>query len=111
IHSGATGGAFGPRSPLLAANRRGGSHSVTVASDSMPGPKLERTATGLPSRSSTSVGTNQDETPGPVAIACQTSSGVPGTSTSTWTDRRPDASLFRGMLAPWYGEESGIRNQ
>ena len=28
-------------------------------------------------------GTNQDETPGPVAMACHTSSGVPGTTTST----------------------------
>jgi hypothetical protein len=27
-----------------------------------------------------------------VAIACQTSSGVLGTSTSTWTERRPEAS-------------------
>ena len=47
----------------------------------MPGPKFIVTATGFPSRSSNSAGTNQDEMPGPVAIACQTSSGVPGTST------------------------------
>ena len=35
-----------------------------------------------PSRSSTVCGTNQDEMPGPVAMACHTCSGVPGTSTS-----------------------------
>jgi hypothetical protein len=44
----------------------------------MPGPKFNFTATGLLSRSSNSVGTNQEEMPGPVAMACQTSSGVPG---------------------------------
>ena len=49
-----------------------------------PGRKFIFTATGFPSRSSNAVGTNQDEIPGPVAMACQTSSGVPGTSTSTW---------------------------
>src|SRR5262249_34696780 len=57
---------------------------------------------GFPSRSSNSAGTSQDEIPGPVAMACQTSSGVPGTSTSTWTDRRPDGSFFTLMLAPLY---------
>jgi len=41
------------------------------------------------------------EMPGPVAMACQTSSGVPGTSTSTWTERRPEASFFTLMMAPW----------
>ena len=46
----------------------------------MPGPKFNFIATGFPSRSSNSAGTNQDEMPGPVAMACQTSSGVPGTS-------------------------------
>ena len=50
-----------------------------------------------PSRSSTSLGTNHEEMPGPVAMACQTSSGVPGTSTSASTERRPDASFFTGM--------------
>src|SRR5205814_764444 len=84
-----------------AANIRGGSQSVTVARDSMPGPKFIFTATGFPSRSSNSVGTNQDEIPGPVAMACQTSSGVPGTSTSTWMDRRPEGSFFTLMMAPW----------
>ena len=57
---------------------RGGSQAVTTERDSMPGPKFNVTATGFPSRSSNSVGTNQDEIPGPVAMACQTSSGVPG---------------------------------
>jgi hypothetical protein len=45
-----------------------------------------------------SVGTNHDDTPGPVAIACHTSSGVPGTSTSTWTQRRPEGSFFTLMM-------------
>jgi hypothetical protein len=26
---------------------------------------------------------------------------VPGTSTSTWMERRPDASFFTLMLSPW----------
>ena len=52
---------------------------------SIPGPKFE---TALPpTRSSTSLGTNHEEIPGPVAIACHTCSGVPGTSTSAWTQR------------------------
>src|SRR5918993_627823 len=70
-----------------------------VESDSMPGPKLQTMAP--PARSSNFAGTNQDEMPGPVAIACQTSSGVPGTSTSTWIERRPEASFFTLMTAPW----------
>src|SRR5262245_13636210 len=84
-----------------AANIRGGCQAVTTARLSMPGPKFIFTATGLPSCSSNSVGTNQDEMPGPVAMACQTSSGVPGTSTSTWMERRPEASFFTLMMAPW----------
>src|SRR5262245_40085006 len=84
-----------------AANIRCGSQTVKTARLSMPGPKFIFTATGLPSCSSNSVGTNQDEMPGPVAMACQTSSGVPGTSTSTWMDRRPDGSFFTLMMAPW----------
>ena len=36
-----------------------------------------------PSRPSTSAGRNQALMPGPVAMACHTSSGVPGTSSST----------------------------
>ena len=66
-----------------------------------PGRSSSVTATGFPSRSSNSAGTNQDEMPGPVAMACQTSSGVPGTSTSTWMERRPEASFFTLMMAPW----------
>src|SRR5580704_11125354 len=84
-----------------AANMRGGSQAVKTARDSMPGPKFIFTATGFPSLSSNSVGTNQDEIPCPVAMACQTSSGVPGTSTSTWMDRRPEGSFFTLMMAPW----------
>src|SRR5207249_9772952 len=90
-----------PQPSPCAANIRGGSQAVTTERDSMPGPKFNVTATGFPSRSSNSVGTNQDEIPGPVAMAFQTSSGVPGTSTSTWMERRPEASFFTLMRAPW----------
>src|SRR5213079_2438583 len=99
LHSVAIGGEPPQPSPC-AANIRGGSQAVTTERDSMPGPKLNVIATGLPSRSSNSAGTNQDEIPGPVAMACQTSSGVPGTSTSTWTERRPEDSFFTLMMAP-----------
>src|SRR6202789_2716109 len=98
LHSSAMVGEPGAQPGASAANLRGGSQAVTTELDSMPGPKFNFTATGFPSSSSNSVGTNQDEIPGPVAMACQTSSGVPGTSTSTWTERRPDASFFTLML-------------
>src|ERR1700683_5745146 len=101
LHSSAMTGEPGTQPGASAAKRRGGSQAVTTELDSMPGPKFNFTATGLPSRSSNSVGTNQDEIPGPVAMACQTSSGVPGTSTSTWTEWRPEASFFTLILAPW----------
>src|SRR5271154_1314715 len=101
LHSSAMIGEPGAQPGASAANLRGGSQAVTAELDSMPGPKSNFTATGFPSRISNSVGTNQDEIPGPVAIACQTSSGVPGTSTSTWTEWRPDASFFTLMMAPW----------
>src|ERR1700729_154831 len=103
LHSSAMTGEPGAQPGASAANLRGGSQAVTAELDSMPGPKFNFTATGFPSTSSNSVGTNQDEIPGPVAIACHTSSGVPGTSTSTCTDRRPDASFFTlmMMIAPW----------
>src|SRR5262249_39305921 len=84
---------------LSATKRLGASHAVIVAGQSMPGPKLGTISP--PWRSSIRVGTNQDETPRPVGMAGQTSSGVPGTSTSTWTERRPDASFFTLMMAPW----------
>src|SRR5437773_9880248 len=90
-----------PQPSPCAANIRGGSQTVTAARASMPGPKFIDTATGFPSFSSNAVGTNQDETPGPEAMACQTSSGVPGTSTSTWMERRPEGSFFTLMMAPW----------
>jgi hypothetical protein len=92
LHSFAIGGEPGTQPSDWVAHFCGGSQAVTAEVDSMPGPKFNFTATGFPSRSSNSAGTNQDEIPGPVAMACQTSSGVPGTSTSTWTERRPDAS-------------------
>src|SRR5437868_1793087 len=72
-----------PQPSPCAANIRGGSQVVTAERDSIPGPKSNVTATGFPACSSNLVGTNQDEIPGPVAMASQTSSGVPGTSTST----------------------------
>src|SRR5262249_33645534 len=92
---------FGPKSCLSVANRCGGSQAVTVEIKSMilTGPTWETTAP--PMCSSTSVGKYQDGIPGPVAMACPTSSGVPGTSTSTWTDRRPDASFFTLMITPF----------
>src|SRR6202790_491915 len=102
-HSSAMTGEPGAQQGASAANVRGGSQAVTTELDSMPGPKFNFTATGFPSHSSNSVGTNQDEIPGPVAMACQTSSGVPGTSTSTWTERGPEASFFTLMTAPWDG--------
>ena len=75
----------------------------------MPGPKSQTMEP--PSRSSTVVGTNQDEMPGPVAIACQTSSGVPGTSTSASTERRPEASFFTGMMAPPFSPMRLVRQR
>jgi len=59
-----------PQPSPCAANIRGGSQAVTTERDSMPAPKFNVTATGFPSRSSNSVGTNQHEIPGPVAMAC-----------------------------------------
>jgi hypothetical protein len=59
--------------------------------DSMPGPKF---ITIDPfARGSSSAGTNHAVSPGPVAIACHTSSGVPGTSVSAAMKRRPDGSF------------------
>src|ERR1700734_1483635 len=103
LHSSAITGEPGTQPGASAANLRGGSHAVTTELVSMPGPTFNFTPNRLPSRSSNSVGTNHDEIPGPVAMACQTSSTVPGTSTSTWTERRPDASFFTLMMAPWDG--------
>src|SRR5207253_1719960 len=97
IHSVATGGASGPKSELSATNFRGGSHAVIFATESIPGPKW---LVHVPAAASTSVGTNHDDTPGPVAIASHTSSGVPVTSTSTEIDLRPDTSFFTLIIAP-----------
>src|SRR5580704_3135843 len=107
LHSVAMDGISGVQPLDSAANMWGGSQAFTTARDSMPGPKFIFTATGLPSCSSNSVGTNQDETPGPVAIACQTSSGVPGTSTSTWIERRPLGSFLTLMMVPWDRSSAG----
>src|ERR1700691_4368882 len=83
LHSSAMTGEPGAQPGASAANLRGGSQAVAAELDFAPGPRFNFTATGSPSRSSNSVGTNQDEMPGPVAMACQTSAGVPGTSTAT----------------------------
>src|SRR5215469_10314913 len=100
LHSFANGGE--PWKPSdWAIHFRGGSQAVRGQRISMPGPKVIFTATGLPSRTSNSAGTIQDEIPGPVAMACQTSYGVPGTSTSRWTERRPEGSFFTLMMAAW----------
>src|SRR5271157_1934416 len=101
INSVAIGGEPGNQPLPSLANIRGGSQAVTTERDSMPGPKFNVTATGFPPCSSNSAGVNQAEMPGPEAIACQTSSGVPGTSTSTWMERRPEASSCTLMAAPW----------
>src|SRR5262245_42681200 len=107
LHSVATGGP--PCSQVLssATNRCGGCHAVIAALDTMPPPKSW--ATAPPTRASTLVGTNHAEMPGPVAIAFHTSSGVPVTSTSTWTLRRPDGSFLTLMsMAPWLKEDSAL---
>src|SRR5271156_2535175 len=109
LHSSAMIGEPGTQPGDSAPYFRGGSQVVTAELDSMPGPKSSFTATGFPSRISNSAGTNQDEMPGPVAMARQTSSGVPGTSTSTWTKWRPDASFFTLMMAPWILRRLGNR--
>src|SRR5262245_1705671 len=99
LHSDATGGPLGPRSfGLSATKRRGGSQIVIFEEESMPGPNSALMAP--PSLSSIVVGTNHDETPRPVAMASQTSSGVPGTSTSASTNRWPVESLFTLMMVP-----------
>src|SRR5580765_4066605 len=80
LNSVAIGGEPGTQPAPSLANSSGGFQAVTTERDSMAGPKSNFTATGFPPSSSNSAGTNQDEIPGPVAMACQTSSGVPGTS-------------------------------
>src|SRR5262245_17124970 len=107
VHSVATGGPPCIHVLSSATKRCGGSHTVTVALDTMPPPKSH--ASAPPTRPSTFAGTNHDEMPGPVAIACHTCSGVPGTSTSTWTLRRPDGSFLTLMgTTPWTGKYSAL---
>src|SRR5215471_10634108 len=101
VNSVAIGGEPGTQPSATLAIIRGGSQAVTTERDSMPGPKFNVAATGFPSRSSNSAGTNQADIPGPVAMACQTSSGVPGTSTSTWIERRPEGSFFTLIIVSW----------
>ena len=100
IHSVATVGSSGPMSSRLsAANRCGGSQVVMVESDSMPGPKLQTMEP--PSRSSTVVGTNQDEIPGPVAMACQTILRRAG-----HLDFGLDGTASRSIFLHWHGGSS-----
>ena len=102
VHSVAIGGAPGAMpSAFSAVKRCGGCHSWISAFDSMPGPK---SMTIDPfACSSTCDGTNHAVSPGPVAMACQTSSGVPGTSVSTAMKRRPLGSFWVGMVTPGFG--------
>src|ERR1700722_5158046 len=63
VHSVAIDGEPGFQPAASLTNIRGGSQAVTAELDSMPGPKFNFIATGFPSRSSNSAGTNQDDTP------------------------------------------------
>src|SRR5262245_27867188 len=83
-------------SSVSATKLLGGFHALRVPTDSMPGPKLFIILP--PTRSSLVLGTNHDDMPFPVAIAAQTSSGVPGTSTSASTDRWPEDSFLTGII-------------
>ena len=60
-----------------------------------------------PTRPATSAGTNQAVMPGPVAIASQTSSGVPGTSTSRRRTRSSGRSLMGWLRG--IGGGAGVR--
>src|SRR5262245_38724487 len=93
VHSDAT--VPGP-SCVSATKLLGGFHDLIVPTDSIPGPKLFIVLP--PTLSSLVLGTNQDDMPCPVAIAAQTSSGVPGTSTSASTDRWPEESFLTGIV-------------
>src|SRR5262249_29623575 len=99
LHSVATVGEPGGPMVLSATKRLGASHDGIVAGQAMTGPNLLPTCPAA--RPSPGGGPNHTEMPGPVAIARHTSSGVPGTSTSTCTDRRPDGSFFTLTLFPF----------
>src|SRR5499426_3420823 len=87
VHSVAT--VPGPSS-VSATKLLGGFHDLMVPTDSMPGPKLFIVLP--PTRSSLVLGTNHEDIPCPVAIAAQTSSGVPNFNFSF------DGSLARGLF-------------
>ena len=87
----------------------GGSHAVTLAAPSAPGPMWQTSSCGRPSAPAMkSVGNNQHASPGPVAMASQTSRDEPGTSTDTWTDRRPWVSTFTAMAMALCTLDPGI---
>src|SRR5262249_31090130 len=90
LHSVAIDGEPGMKPSDSAANLRGGSQAVIFATESMPGMKV--LVIEPPTLASIVVGTNHAETPGPVAMAAHTCSGVPGTATSTCTLCRPFGS-------------------
>src|SRR5262247_1952976 len=103
VHSVAT--VPGPSS-VSATKLLGGFHDLIVPTDSMPGPKL--LVVLPPAHSPLVLGTNQDDMPCPVAIAAQTSSGVPGTSTSASTDRWPEGSFLTGIIQSFHLVSSAI---
>jgi len=72
--------------------------TVTVPDELPSAPKSKRRAP--PTRSSMVARVNQASLPCPVAIACQTCSGVPGTRNSISTQRLPSPSFLIGMTSP-----------
>src|SRR5262247_1334940 len=103
VHSLAT--VPGPSS-VSATKLLGGFQDLIVPTDSIPGPKLFIILP--PTLSSLVLGTNHDDMPCPVAIAAQTSSGVPGSSTSTSTDRWPEGSFLTGIIQSFHLVSSAI---
>src|SRR4051794_37624735 len=62
-----------------------------------------------PTCSSTATGMNQEVIPGPVAIASQTCSGVPGTSISAWISRSVMRVLLGGVGNRMGGDDEPVR--
>ena len=93
------GQAVDPLASVEAPIRFGGSQAATRPGTSISGPGPNRAVAGPPWRSSTLWGTYHEEMPGPVAMAAQTSSGVPATSISTVRLRVPSAASLLVTLA------------